>query len=185
LLEPLVNVPAALAVTSTLSVQVAWFASRVPLVTETLPLAGVAVIAVVPLVHVVETLFGLATVNPGGSASVNDQVLAASSFVFEMVNVSVAVPPWGIVAGLKAFVSCGVESVTITSSITAPHGPFVMGLAAKVSVVVLPVVLGESELPSRAEIQPMFVGLWPDTLKSKSWLNEPNDTSRVYPPATY
>jgi hypothetical protein len=177
LLDPFVYPPTAPTVTSTLRLHAGCVELRVPLVTEMPALAGLAVIAPVPLGQVVATLFGLATVIPDGSVSVNDQVLAASSLVLVIVKVSVAVPPWRTVVGLKAFVSCGVESVTITSSITGPHGPGVVLL--KVSVVADIPAVGESSVPRDWGVHPILAVLWPVTSNEKLLLNDPNDTVSV------
>jgi hypothetical protein len=156
LLAPLLYTPAGLAVTVTLSVHDAWLALSVPLFTEMLPEAGAAVITPpVPSVHVVEMPFGLATVMPEGSVSVNDHVLAVRSLVFVIVKVSVAVPPRTMLSGLKSLVSCGVESVTTTSSMVAPHGP--EEVPVNVNRVVAP-GSGVSTVPSDFATQPMLFG---------------------------
>ena len=94
-----------------------------------------------------------------------------------MVKMSVGVlPPRTMLVGLKALDSCGVESVTTTSSSAAPHA--LPDVPVKVSVVVLP-VLGTSAVPSDLEAQPGLVEFVFVASNEKLPLVDPNCTDMV------
>jgi hypothetical protein len=108
----------------------------------------------------------------GARGSVGVRVAVAVALA---VGVAVAVP---VAVGVAVGVCGGLTSVTITSSIVAPHGP--PDVPVNVNRVVAP-ELGGSDVPNMVLAHSMLVGVWGGLIASneKVWLVDPKATLSV------